>query len=39
MAEVCYIKPWYDGLSDSEKDAFKQLINNGQIEILNGGWV
>ena len=32
------MKKWYDEAPEIERELLKKLINNGQFEILNGGW-
>lgn len=39
VTEVVFFKDWYDYLSVEKKDQVKQLIEKGQLEIANGGWV
>lgn len=37
--EVSFLKRWWDAASDSQRSSFRTLVNKGQIELLNGGWV
>lgn len=36
--EMAFFKRWYDKQNDKTKKDVKNLINNGQLEILNAGW-
>eukprot|EP01104_Vermistella_antarctica_P015687 TRINITY_DN5202_c0_g4_i2.p1 TRINITY_DN5202_c0_g4~~TRINITY_DN5202_c0_g4_i2.p1 ORF type:complete len:1225 (+),score=354.91 TRINITY_DN5202_c0_g4_i2:133-3807(+) len=38
-AEISFFHLWYDKLSDKKKKDFKQIIDNGQWEFVEGGWV
>ncbi|CAH2250872.1 alpha-mannosidase 2 [Pararge aegeria] len=39
-AETSYLALWWTSDATSkEKEAFKSLLNSGQIEIVTGGWV
>jgi hypothetical protein len=29
MSEVCFIKPWFESLSDINKTVFKEFVKNG----------
>ena len=29
---------WWNGIPEEKKNQTKNLIKNGQIEIVNGGW-
>jgi hypothetical protein len=37
-AEVKYIQMWYSRQKPEMKEKFKRLVQNGQFEIINGGW-
>jgi alpha-mannosidase len=37
--EMRYFTMWYENLNQSMKDNVKKLIKNGQLEIVQGGWV
>ncbi|KAH9519609.1 Alpha-mannosidase 2, partial [Bulinus truncatus] len=37
-SEVTYLEKWFS-LPDSKTDQLKRLINNGQLEVVTGGWV
>ena len=36
--EMAFFKRWYDKQNDKTKLDVKNLISNGQLEILNAGW-
>lgn len=38
FAEVKYIQMWYTRQSQEMKDKFKKVVQNGQFEVVNGGW-
>lgn len=38
-AETSYLSAWWETTNDLNRDLFKNLINNGQLEIVTGGWV
>lgn len=39
-AETSYLSAWWDTLNDDEaKLKMKKLLENGQLEIVTGGWV
>nr|XP_012645708.1 alpha-mannosidase 2 [Microcebus murinus] len=38
-AEISYLSKWWDIIDNQKKDAVKSLIENGQFEIVTGGWV
>ncbi|KAJ7974489.1 Alpha-mannosidase [Quillaja saponaria] len=37
--EMSYLERWWRDASDIMKDSFVNLVNNGQLEIVGGGWV
>ncbi|KAL3680715.1 hypothetical protein R1sor_023671 [Riccia sorocarpa] len=37
--EMSYLERWWRDASATEKDDFKRLVHNGQLEIVGGGWV
>jgi alpha-mannosidase II len=37
--EMSYLERWWRDASDSEKESFTKLVQNGQLEIVGGGWV
>ncbi|XP_044301669.1 alpha-mannosidase 2 [Varanus komodoensis] len=38
-SEISYFSKWWDGIDSQKKDAVKRLIEDGQFEIVTGGWV
>lgn len=38
-AEMSFLSLWWDQATITQRDQLKQLINNGQFEIVTGGWV
>uniref|UniRef100_A0A2K5VRH1 Alpha-mannosidase n=1 Tax=Macaca fascicularis TaxID=9541 RepID=A0A2K5VRH1_MACFA len=38
-SEISYLSKWWDIIDIQKKDAVKSLIENGQLEIVTGGWV
>lgn len=38
-AEMSYLSMWYNIADDNRKQKMKELIKNGQLEIVTGGWV
>jgi len=40
VIEIIFFKRWWDEQKDQTvKDTFKELVNTGKVEFLNGGWV
>ncbi|KAL2922844.1 Alpha-mannosidase 2 [Bienertia sinuspersici] len=37
--EMSYLERWWRDSSDSKREAFTNLVKNGQLEIVGGGWV
>lgn len=37
--EMSYLERWWRDASDTRKEAFTNLVKNGQLEIVGGGWV
>lgn len=37
--EMSYLERWWRDSSDSKRQDFKKLVQNGQLEIVGGGWV
>ncbi|OWM70701.1 alpha-mannosidase 2 [Punica granatum] len=37
--EMSYLERWWRDASDMQKESFADLVNNGQLEIVGGGWV
>nr|CAB3263607.1 alpha-mannosidase 2 [Phallusia mammillata] len=38
-AEMSYLSMWWDIATPQRKENAKKLVNNGQLEIVTGGWV
>jgi alpha-mannosidase II len=38
-AEISYLDLWWKESDQESRDKLKQLVDNGQIEIVTGGWV
>lgn len=38
-SEISYLSKWWDTIDIKKKDAVKSLLENGQLEIVTGGWV
>jgi alpha-mannosidase II len=36
---MSYLERWWRDASHSEKASFVELVKNGQLEIVGGGWV
>ena len=39
FAEITYLMMWYENATKEEKETFKNFVQNGRIEIVNGGYV
>ncbi|KAL2528785.1 Alpha-mannosidase 2 [Forsythia ovata] len=37
--EMSYLERWWRDASDVKKESFINLVRNGQLEIVGGGWV
>ncbi|KAM7268182.1 hypothetical protein ACFE04_010348 [Oxalis oulophora] len=37
--EMSYLEKWWRDASDEQKESFTNLVKNGQLEIVGGGWV
>ncbi|KAM7508098.1 hypothetical protein LguiA_018551 [Lonicera macranthoides] len=37
--EMSYLERWWRDSSDSKRESFISLVQNGQLEIVGGGWV
>ncbi|CAF1276084.1 unnamed protein product [Rotaria sordida] len=38
-AEMSYLSLWWDQASFDQRELFKKLTNNKQLEIVTGGWI
>lgn len=38
-AEVVYLAYWWDKVDDKKRNILKRYVENGQLEIVTGGWV
>lgn len=38
-SEISYLSKWWDIIDIPKKEAVKSLLQNGQLEIVTGGWV
>lgn len=36
---MSYLERWWKDSSESKRDSFINLVKNGQLEIVGGGWV
>lgn len=37
--EMSYLERWWRDATDEKREAFTNLVHNGQLEIVGGGWV
>ncbi|OMO68163.1 hypothetical protein COLO4_29856 [Corchorus olitorius] len=37
--EMSYLERWWRDASEDKKESFTNLVKNGQLEIVGGGWV
>ncbi|KAH0460898.1 hypothetical protein IEQ34_008473 [Dendrobium chrysotoxum] len=37
--EMSYLERWWRDASDLKRESFTNLVRNGQLEIVSGGWV
>ncbi|XP_074279396.1 alpha-mannosidase 2 [Silene latifolia] len=37
--EMSYLERWWRDSSEGKREAFKNLVQSGQLEIVGGGWV
>ncbi|TYI63587.1 hypothetical protein E1A91_D09G028900v1 [Gossypium mustelinum] len=37
--EMSYLERWWRDASDDKRESFTNLVRNGQLEIVGGGWV
>ena len=38
-SELSFFMRWWQTLNPADKDKFKKLVANGQLEFVGGGWV
>lgn len=38
-AEISFFSKWWGGASPQQRETAKKIIQNGQLEIVTGGWV
>ena len=38
QVEIAFFWRWWQDQDDRMKDEVKRLVNNGQLEFINGGW-
>ncbi|XP_040842072.1 alpha-mannosidase 2 isoform X1 [Ochotona curzoniae] len=38
-SEISYFSKWWDMIDTQKKDVVKSLLENGQLEMVTGGWV
>lgn len=36
---MSYLERWWRDATEEKKEAFANLVRNGQLEIVGGGWV
>ena len=36
---MSYLEKWWRDATDKKKEMFTNLVKNGQLEIVGGGWV
>lgn len=36
---MSYLERWWRDATNDKKEAFTNLVRNGQLEIVGGGWV
>lgn len=39
FGDLKYFKKWYDKLSPTDKADVKVVVQNGQLDLVNGGWM
>ena len=37
--EISYLATWFETANDGRKTNFKELVKQGRIEIVTGGWI
>ena len=36
--EIAFFQRWWDEQTEATKDITRKLVENGQLEFINGGW-
>lgn len=36
--ETAFFYQWWNQQNDNQRERFKELINTGRLEIINGAW-
>ena len=39
FGDIKFFKQWYDDQDYHQKLKIKELVHNGQLELVNGGWM
>jgi hypothetical protein len=39
FGDLKFFKQWYDKLNETEKADVKTVVKNGQLDLVNGGWM
>lgn len=39
FGDMKFFKLWYDKLNQTDKDSVKAAVQNGQLDLVNGGWL
>ncbi|KAL7025189.1 hypothetical protein ACKWTF_013382 [Chironomus riparius] len=37
--EICFLQLWWDNSTEEQHKILKQLVDEGRVEIMSGGWV
>lgn len=37
--EICFLELWWENSTEEQHKILKQLVNEGRVEIMSGGWV
>ena len=37
--EISFLSMWYEQAHDARRANFQQLVDEGRLEILTGGWI
>lgn len=38
LAEMAFFQRWWNAQNETVKNIVKNLVDNGQLEFINGGW-